>query len=70
MKRKLTEKEKAFLLELRELMSKHGAMLYSEDECVCFDVEYSDMDDPVEPVMLPEGITVFYDLDSFIEQNS
>lgn len=69
MNRKLTEKEKDFLLELRELMAKHSAMLYSEDDHVCFDVEYSDADDPVEPLMLPDGITVFYDLDEFIEQH-
>ena len=41
MDRKLTEKEVAFLQELRELMAKHSAMLYSEDDHVCFDVEYS-----------------------------
>ena len=70
MNRKLTEKEVAFLRELRELMAKHSVMLYPEDGRVCFDVEYSDADDPVEPIMLPDGITVFYDLDDFIEQNS
>lgn len=30
----------------------------------------SDVDDPVEPVMLPEGLTVYYEIDEFIEQNS
>ena len=47
MDRKLTEKEVAFLQDLRELMAKHSAMLYSEDDHVCFDVEYSGADDPV-----------------------
>ncbi len=70
MDRKLTEKEKEFLLELRELMAKHNAIVFAEDGRVCFDVEYSDMDDPVEPVMLPDGLTVFYEIDKFIEQNS
>ena len=70
MNRKLTNKETDFLLELRERMAKHSAMLYSEDDHVCFDVEYSDADDPVEPLMLPDGTTAFYDLDDFIEQNS
>lgn len=70
MDRRLTEKEVAFLQDLRELMAKHSIMLYSENDHVCFDVEYSDTDDPVEPVTLPDGITVFYDLDDFIEQNS
>ena len=70
MNRKLTEKEVAFLRELRVLMAKHSVMLYLEDGRVCFDVEYFDADDPVEPIMLPDGITVFYDLDDFIEQNS
>lgn len=69
MDRKLTEKEKAFLEELRELMAKHSAMLYSEDGRVCMDIEYSG-DEDLEPVTLPEGITVFYDLDDFIGQNS
>ena len=70
MDRKLTEKEKGFLLELRELMAKHNAIVFAEDGRVCFDVEYSDVDDPVEPVMLPEGLTVFYEIDKFIKQNS
>lgn len=70
MNRKLTDKEKDFLLELRGLMAKYDAMLYSENDRVCFDVEYQDVNDPVEPVMLPGGITAFYDLDDFIEQDS
>ena len=53
MNRKLTDKEAAFLLELRDLMAKHNAIVFAEDGRVCFDVEYSDVDDPVEPVMLP-----------------
>lgn len=69
MDRKLTVKEKVFLLELRELMAKHSAMLYSENDRVCMDIEYSG-DEDREPVTLPDGITVFYDLDEFLEQNS
>ena len=38
MDRKLTVKEKAFLEELRELMAKHSAMLYSENYRVCMDI--------------------------------
>ena len=70
MNRKLTDKEAAFLLELRDLMAKHNAIVFAEDGRVCVDVEYSDVDDPVEPVMLPEGLTVYYEIDEFIEQNS
>ena len=70
MNRKLTDKEAAFLLELRDLMAKHNAIVFAEDGRVCFDVEYSDVDDPVEPVMLPEGLTVYYEIDEFIDQNS
>mgnify|MGYP001390644262 CR=1 FL=1 len=70
MDRKLTEKEKEFLRSFRELMAKHNAIVWAENEHVCFDIEYSDADDPVEPVVLPDGMTVFYDLDEFIEQNS
>lgn len=51
-------------------MAKHNAIVFAEDGRVCFDVEYSDVDDPVEPVMLPEGLTVYYEIDEFIEQNS
>ena len=69
MDRKLTEKEVAFLQDLRELMAKHSVMLYSENDRVCMDIEYSG-DEDREPVTLPDGITVFYDLDEFIEQNS
>lgn len=47
MNRKLTDKEAAFLLELRDLMAKHNAIVFAEDGRVCFDVEYSDVDDPV-----------------------
>lgn len=70
MNRKLTDKEADFLLELRDLMAKHNAIVFAEDGRVCFDVEYSDVDDPLEPVMLPEGLTVYYEIDEFIEQNS
>ena len=69
MDRKLTVKETVFLEELRELMAKHSVMLYSENDRVCMDIEYSG-DEDREPVTLPDGITVFYDLDEFIEQNS
>ena len=69
MDRKLTVTEKVFLEELRELMAKHSVMLYSENDRVCMDIEYSG-DEDREPVTLPDGITVFYDLDEFIEQNS
>lgn len=69
MDRKLTVKEKAFLEELQELMAKHSAMLYSESDRVCMDIEYSG-DEDWEPVTLPDGITAFFDLDDFIEQNS
>ena len=41
MDRKLTVKEKVFLEELRELMAKHSVMLYSENDRVCMDIEYS-----------------------------
>lgn len=65
----MTVKEKVFLEELRELMAKHSVMLYSENDRVCMDIEYSG-DEDREPVTLPDGITVFHDLDEFIEQNS
>lgn len=70
MDRKLTEKEVEFLQELRELMAKHFVMLGVENERVSFDVGYSGSEDAVEPIVLPEALTVFYDLDEFIEQNS
>lgn len=69
MKRKLTEKERAFLLELRELMAKYSVILSAEDERVCMDVSYSDNEDPVESIMLPERLTVFTDLEDFMEQD-
>lgn len=67
--RKLTEKEKGFLLELRGLMDKYNCMLSTQDDRVCFEIDYSG-DEDFEPVMLTEPITSFYDLDEFIEQNS
>lgn len=70
MNRKLTAKEVEFLQELRELMAKHSVMLGVENDQVSFDVGYSDSEDAVEPIVLPEALTVFYDLDEFIEQNS
>lgn len=69
MKRKLTEEERAFLLELRELMAKYSVILSVEDERVCMDVSYSDNEDPVESIILPERLTVFTDLDDFMEQD-
>jgi hypothetical protein len=70
MERKLTENEKSFLTELRELMAKYSAMLSVEDERISIDVEYSGNEDPVEPIVLPEAINTFLDLDDVIEQNS
>lgn len=69
MDRKLTEKEQAFLLELRELMANHNAMLSTQNNRVCIDVDYTG-DDDYDPVVLPRAITAFYHLDDFIEQNS
>lgn len=69
MKRKLTEKETRFLVELRDLMAKYSVMLSVEDERVCMEVEYSS-DDELEPILLPEAVTVFYDLDELILKNS
>ena len=70
MDRKLTEKEVEFLQELRELIAKHFVVLGVENERVSFDVGYLGSEDVVEPIVLPEALTVFYDLDEFIEQNS
>lgn len=70
MERKLTKKEKAFLLDLRELMAKHAAILSVEDDRVCIDVDYSGNEDPIEPIVLPEAISTFLDIDNVIEQNS
>lgn len=70
MNRKLTDNEKAFLTELRELMAKYSAMLSIEDERISIDVGYSDSEDPVEPIVLPETINTFLDLEDVIEQNS
>lgn len=69
MNRNLTEKEKEFLLELRELMDKYNCMLSAREDRVCFEIDYSG-DEDFEPVALTEPITDFYDLDEFIEQNS
>ncbi len=69
MDRKLTEKEIAFLTELRELMAKHSAMLSVENGRVCIDIEYSEGGGK-EPIVLPEAITVFFDLDEVILVNS
>ena len=70
MDRKLTTEETDFLLELRELMAKHSTIMYSENDRVCFDVDYSGGDDPEEPVTMPDELLVFYDIDNFIKQNS
>lgn len=70
MNRKLTEREKAFLHELRELMAEYNAMLSVDNDRVCIDVDYSDCEDPVESIILSEAISTSYDLDDFIEQNS
>lgn len=69
MDRKLTEKEVAFLTELRELMAKHNAWLSAENDRVCIDVDYSGDEEP-DPIVLPDPINTSYDLDDFIEQNS
>lgn len=68
MNRKLTDREKAFLLDLRELMANHNALLSVENDKVCIDVDYDE--DTQESILLPHDITTFYDLDDLIEQNS
>lgn len=68
MDRKLTEKEKDFLLELRELMANRNALLSVENDRVCIDVDYDE--DTQESILLPYAITTYYDLDELIEQNS
>lgn len=68
MNRKLTEKEKDFLLGLRELMANHNALLSVENDRICIDVDYDE--DTQESILLPYAITTYYDLDELIEQNS
>lgn len=68
MDRKLTEKEKDFLLELRELMANRNALLSVENDRVCIDVDYDE--DTQESILLPHAITTYYDLDELIKQNS
>lgn len=68
MDRKLTENEAAFLLDLRELMSKHNALLSAENDKVCIDIDYDE--DDQEPIVLPHKINSFCDLDDLILKNS
>lgn len=66
----MTVKEKVFLLELRELISNYSVIMYSENDRVCFDVDYSGEDDPVEPIAIPDDLIIGLDIDNFIKQNS
>lgn len=68
MGRKLTEKEVAFLLELRELMANHNALLSVENDKVCIDVACDE--DSQESILLPEDITSYSDIDELILKNS
>nr|DAE18565.1 MAG TPA: hypothetical protein [Myoviridae sp. ctxym25] len=68
MDRKLTENEAAFLLDLRELMSKHNALLSAENDKVCIDIDYDE--DDQEPIVLPYKFNSFCDLDELILKNS
>lgn len=68
MGRKLTEKEVAFLLELRELMANHNALLSVENDKVCIDAAYDE--DSQESILLPENITSYSDIDELILKNS
>lgn len=68
MDRKLTENEMAFLLELRELMANHNALLSAENDTVCIDIDYDE--DSQESVVLPQKINTYYDLDELILKNS
>lgn len=68
MDRKLTEKERAFLLDLRGIMVKHGAILSVENSRVCIDVNFS-KNEEMESVVLPEPISTFYDLDDMIDKD-
>lgn len=68
MDRKLTENEVDFLLDLRELMEKHNALLSAENDAVCIDIDYDE--DDQEPIVLPHKINAFCDLDELILKNS
>ena len=68
MDRKLTENEAAFLLDLRELMEKHNALLSVENDMGCIDVAYDE--DSQESILLPEDITSYGDIDELILKNS
>lgn len=68
MNRKLTEKERNFLKELRELMYQYNVLLGTEDDRVSIDLDYDE--DSQESVILPNSISSCFDLDDFIEQNS
>lgn len=68
MDRKLTKNETAFMVELRELMSKHNALLSAENDTVCIDIDYDE--DDQEPIVLPHKINAFCDLDELILKNS
>ncbi|MCD7939305.1 MAG: hypothetical protein LUH50_04095 [Bacteroides intestinalis] len=68
MDRKLTEKEVAFLQELRELMANHNVLLSVANDKVCIDVAYDE--DSQESILLSEDITSYGDIDELIIQNS
>lgn len=68
MNRKLTEKERNFLKELRELMYQYNVLLGTEDDRVSIDLDYDE--DSQESVILPNSFSSCFDLDDFIEQNS
>lgn len=68
MDRKLTEKERAFLLDLRGIMEKHGALLSVENNRVCIDVNFS-KNEEMESLVLPKPISTFYDLDDMIDKD-
>lgn len=68
MDRKLTENETAFLLDLRELMEKHNALLSAENDTVCIDIDWDE--DTQETIVLPHQFNMFYNLDEVILKNS
>ncbi|WP_147331016.1 hypothetical protein [Bacteroides uniformis] len=68
MDRKLTEKEMEFLHELRRLMQRSNVWLSVEKDRVRIDVDYSG-DEDLEPIVLPDAINTYMDIDDVIEHD-
>jgi hypothetical protein len=68
MDRKLTGKERAFLIDLAVLLRQYDCLMHIEDNKICFDME-NETEDERRAIHL-SGVYAWFDIEYFMNKNS